>query len=126
MFTLIVVFTLAVGIGAAMFSVVNAVLLQQLPFRDPSRVVDLNEVESRNRDRGAIAPANFADWRKQEQTFDAMSAYTPADAEPGRGTSVIFGYGLWQRRFAGEPFTIIGIMGDCATRVDPVTALRGD
>ena len=77
LFTIVIIFTLAVGIGAntAMFSVVNAVLLQGLPFRDAERIVDLNEVEIDNRDRGAIAPANFVDWRKQAQSFDAMSVY---------------------------------------------------
>lgn len=78
LFTIVIIFTLAVGIGAntAMFSVVNAVLLQGLPFRDADRIVDINEVEIDNRDRGAIAPANFLDWRKQAQSFDAMSVYT--------------------------------------------------
>jgi hypothetical protein len=66
-FTLVIIFTLAVGIGAntAMFSVVNAVLLQSLPFQHADRIVDLNEVEKRDRSRGAIAPANFVDWRKE-------------------------------------------------------------
>ncbi|MEZ5283608.1 MAG: ABC transporter permease [Vicinamibacterales bacterium] len=76
-FTMVIVFTLAVGIGAntAMFSVVNAVLLQRLPFREADRVMDLNEVEIRNRDRGAIAPANFLDWRAQSSSFASMSLY---------------------------------------------------
>ena len=76
-FTLVIIFTLAVGIGAntAMFSVVNAVLLQALPFRDAHRIVDLNEVEKRDRSRGAIAAPNFLDWRAQAQSFDAMSVY---------------------------------------------------
>lgn len=76
-FTLVIIFTLAVGIGAntAMFSVVNAVLIQRLPFRDADRIVDVNEVEIRNRDRGAIAPANFLDWRAQSQSFEALSVY---------------------------------------------------
>ncbi len=77
LFTSVVIFTLAVGIGAntAMFSVVNAVLLQPLPFADADRVVDINEVEVRDRTRGAIAPANFVDWRAQASSFDAMSVY---------------------------------------------------
>jgi predicted permease len=76
-FTLVIIFTLAVGIGAntAMFSVVNAVLLQGLPFRDADRVVDINEVEVRNRDRGAIAAANFLDFRAEARSFEAMSVY---------------------------------------------------
>ncbi|MGE0463052.1 MAG: ABC transporter permease [Vicinamibacterales bacterium] len=82
LFTIVIIFTLAVGIGAntAMFSVVNAVLLQGLPFKDADRIVDLNEVEIRNRDRGAIAPANFVDWRAQAQSFDAMSVYSVRNA----------------------------------------------
>ena len=74
-FTLVVIFTLAVGIGAntAMFSVVNAVLLESLPFRDPSRVVDLNEY-SEGRPT-AIAPANFLDWRKMARSVDGMAVY---------------------------------------------------
>ena len=77
-FTLVIMFTLAVGVGAntAMFSVVNAVLLQGLPFRDADRIVDINEVEVRDRERGAIAPANFLDWRAQAKSFDTMSVYS--------------------------------------------------
>lgn len=76
-FTAVVILTLAVGIGAntAMFTVVNAVLLEQLPIRDPDRVVDLNEVEIADRSRGAIAPANFVDWRASAQSFESMSVY---------------------------------------------------
>ena len=49
-FTLVVIFTLAVGIGAntAMFSIVNGVLLQGLPFKHADRIVDINEVERRD------------------------------------------------------------------------------
>ena len=74
-FTLVVIFTLALGIGAntAMFSVVNAVLLQDLPFAEPSRVVDINEYSN---DRPtAIAPANFVDWRRMARSFEAMAVY---------------------------------------------------
>ena len=76
-FTFVVLFTLAVGIGAntAMFTVVNGVMLQGLPFRDAERLVDLNEVERANRDRGAVAPANFADWQELSTTIETMSAY---------------------------------------------------
>ena len=78
-FTFVVVFTLAVGIGAntAMFSIVNGVLLQGLPFREADRIVSLNEVERRNRDRGAIAPATFVDWRKMSTTVETMAVYAP-------------------------------------------------
>ena len=92
-FTAVVVFTLAVGIGAntAMFSIVNGVLLQGLPFKHADRIVDINEVERRNYGAGAIAPATFVDWQKMSTSFDAMSAYatriynvTPQTGEPAR------------------------------------------
>ena len=93
-FTTVVVFTLAVGIGAntAMFSIVNGVLLQGLPFKDPARVVDINEVERRDpAGGGAIAPATFLDWRAETTSFDGMAAYvnnvynvTPQAGEPAR------------------------------------------
>lgn len=79
-FTSVVIFTLAVGIGAntAMFSIVNGVLLQGLPFRDAERIVDINEVERRDpTGGGAIAPASFLDWKTMSTTLEAMSAYAP-------------------------------------------------
>jgi putative ABC transport system permease protein len=93
-FTTVVIFTLAVGIGAntAMFSIVNGVLLQGLPFRDAERIVDINEVERRDpTGGGAIAPASFLDWQKMSTTIETMSTYTPrifnvapASGEPER------------------------------------------
>ena len=93
-FTSVVVFTLAVGIGAntAMFSIVNGVLLQGLPFKDSARVVDITEVERRDRDGGgAIAPATFLDWQAMTTSFEGMAAFvnnvynvTPVTGEPAR------------------------------------------
>ena len=71
-FTAVAVLTLALGIGAnvAIFSVVNATLLQPLPFSDPDRIVWIRE-----KNHGSVAPANFLDWRRQNNVFSDISAY---------------------------------------------------
>ena len=70
-FTLVAVLTLAVGIGAntAIFSVVNAVLLRPLPYRDPARLVTVLHDGWK-----PVAPANFLDWREQGRSFESMAA----------------------------------------------------
>jgi putative ABC transport system permease protein len=70
--------TLAVGVGgsAAMFTVVNAVLLRPLPFHDPDRVMAVTE-------RAAKFPTlsaswqNYVDWRDQNDVFETLAAYRP-------------------------------------------------
>ncbi len=76
-FTCIAVLTLALGIGAntAIFSVVNAVLLRMLPFREPDRLVMVWEDASfAGFPRNTPAPANYADWKSQNQVFEEMAA----------------------------------------------------
>ena len=74
MFTVIAVLTLALGIGAntAIFSVVNAVLLRPLPFKDPSRLVLV--IEKSKYPTITVSYENYLDWRDQSRTFDSMEA----------------------------------------------------
>lgn len=74
-FTIVAVLTLALGIGAnsAMFSIVNAVLLRPLPYRDPQRLVLLSEHWPQF-PRLSLSYLNFRDWRDQSQSFDAVGA----------------------------------------------------
>ncbi len=74
-FTAIVVVTLAVGIGAssAIFSVVNTVLLQPLPYAQAERLVAIQELD-KNGKRGQVTPANFLDWRAQNTVFEHLAA----------------------------------------------------
>lgn len=80
-FTIVVVLTLALGIGAntAIFSVVNAVLLRPLPFENSDRLVQIWHRPPQASFPGmlefAVSPANFLDWRDQSRTVEAMSAY---------------------------------------------------
>ena len=71
--------TLALGIGstAAIFSVVNAVLLQPLPYREPQRLVHVwPDLRNRNVTRFPWAPADFHDFRTQSTVFSEVAALT--------------------------------------------------
>ena len=74
------VITLALGIGAntAIFSIVNAVLLRPLPYREAERIATLwqNNVKA-GVQRNDVSPANFLDWREQSQSFEAMAGIEP-------------------------------------------------
>ncbi|HET7619914.1 MAG TPA: ABC transporter permease [Vicinamibacterales bacterium] len=83
-FTLLVVLTLAAGIGAntAMFSVVDAVLLRPLPFKDPSRLVRVWENDRLNhKPRYNVAPANFRDWQERTHAFEHLAAFMTGSTE---------------------------------------------
>jgi putative ABC transport system permease protein len=75
-FTATAVLSLALGIGAntAIFSIVNAVLLQPLPYRQSDRLVMLWE-QDRKGGQNFVSPANFRDWREQNRSFDRVAAF---------------------------------------------------
>src|SRR2546421_3209201 len=72
-FAAVAILTLALGIGAntALFSVVNGVLLNPLPYPEPEQLVTLAESKP-NFASGSISFPNFRDWRKDNRTFSAM------------------------------------------------------
>jgi putative ABC transport system permease protein len=83
-FTAIAVITLAIGIGAnsAIFSVVNAVLLQPFPYKEPGRIVQFWETNPlKGWTQATVAPANFFDWQKQAQSFEGLAAYFGSDTK---------------------------------------------
>ncbi|HZE69971.1 MAG TPA: ABC transporter permease [Pyrinomonadaceae bacterium] len=76
-FTAITVLTLALGIGAnaAIFSLVNAVLLKPLSFPEPDRLVMVWEDQSAaGFPRSDVAPGTFNDWRAEQSVFEGMAA----------------------------------------------------
>jgi putative ABC transport system permease protein len=147
-FTAIAILSLALGIGAntAIFSLVDAVLLRPLPFHDPDRLVMVWEDAAKiGFPRNTPAPANYADWKAQNQVFEDMAAinwrtynltdegepekveaqgvtanffqllgvkpelgrvFTQEEDKPDGNKVALVSYGLWQRRFGGDPALI--------------------
>lgn len=103
----VVVITLALGIAAntALFSVVNAVLLNPLPFPQPEQLVTFHQSKP-NFETGAIPYPNFRDLHQQNQTFSAMAI------SRGYGYSLI-GSGEAERvsgrQVSADFFTVYGV-----------------
>jgi putative ABC transport system permease protein len=79
--TLIAVLTLGLGIGltATMFSIVKGVVLSELPFERPDRILYLG---SRNLERNesftTVSPADYLDWKARQKSFEALAAFRQA------------------------------------------------
>ena len=95
-FTAVAVITLALGIGAntAIFSVVNAVLLRPLPYRDPGQLVWADEYWPRVNDYVVPNP-DYTNWKLNNHDFEALAAFDSGDqrnvtgaGEPERVESV--------------------------------------
>ncbi|MGE0461816.1 MAG: ABC transporter permease [Vicinamibacterales bacterium] len=101
------ILSLALGIGAntAIFTVLHGSILEPLPYTDPGRLVVLWETSASD-DHRTLAPANFADWRRQTTAFESMAAYANA---PG----TLIGHGEPQRLRAasasGNLFEVLGV-----------------
>ncbi len=146
-FTLVVVLTLGLGIGAntAIFSLVNALLLRSLPYPQADELVVVwadNPALQLGLSTIPAANSDIAAWREQSQSFAQVAAFTaqsadladsgnpervgatrvtagffetlgitpligrtftPEEDRAGKPTVVMVGYGLWQRRFGGDP-----------------------
>ena len=106
-FTAVVVATLALGIGAnaALFSVVNGVLLNPLPYPQPEQLITLHQSKP-NFETGAIPYPNFQDWQKENQTFSAMAISRGSDFSLiGTGEAERVG-GRW---VSADFFSVLGV-----------------
>jgi putative ABC transport system permease protein len=76
-FTAVAVLTLALGVGAnaAIFSVLRAVVLRDLPYRDPDRIAVMWTKNIRQNLPDGTSYLNFRDWQAQSRQFEAMAAY---------------------------------------------------
>ncbi len=104
-FALVVIATLALGIGAnaAIFSAVRAVLLKPLPFPEPDRLVQVFQVYADRPSQfgGTASPPDFVDWRRDNRSFDELASINAGSfpltgdgqvAEQLRGASVTGGF----------------------------------
>ena len=143
--TALAVGTLALGIGAttAIVSVVDTLMLRELPYPEADRVVTIWQNNTRDGiERDDVAPGNYFDWKERNETFEAMGAadpysmdligdgppqvlvsaqvtdgflqalgvrpihgrlFEPEEFQQGAGRVVVISYGLWKRRFGGDP-----------------------
>src|SRR5436309_3963447 len=120
-FALVGILTLVLGIGTntAIFSVIKAVLLNQLPYQDPSRLVVLSEQSPEGRS-DLVAPLTYVDWKSQSRSIAEMAAFrqlryafagggVPLDVPSVRATpnlfSVLRANAMLGRTFAAEEGT---------------------
>ncbi|MDT7806515.1 MAG: hypothetical protein QOJ70_328 [Acidobacteriota bacterium] len=105
--TAVAVIALALGVGAntAVFSVVNAVLLKPLPYKDPGRLVRMSE-DSERMPLMSVSYPNFLDWRAQQTVFERMAAMQPASYNlSGEGEAER----LQGRNVSPEFFSVLGV-----------------
>ncbi len=125
-FTSVAVVTLALGIGAntALFSVIDAVLLRPLPFREPQRLVAIPAVDAKNPDgQGQVSYPAFLDWRSQSHSFEGMSVwnttsftYTGGDQPESVPGAVV----------SGNLFSLLGISPVLGSSFTPQQDQRGE
>jgi len=87
-FSLTVILTLALGIGAnsAVFSAIDTILLRPLPFADANELVVLHQHNrTRKNPRGLLAPRRLEEWNKQNSTLQAISGWYTENVSESSG-----------------------------------------
>jgi putative ABC transport system permease protein len=139
-FTLTVVITLALGIGAntAIFSVVNAVLLRELPLKKPEEVMWVWSTRT-DRDKAPFTLPDFLDYRDQNQTVEQIAAFCNVGLNLTGSEKT---ERLQAMRVSANLFELLGVDASAgrlfvpedddaglpalrATKLDPLKALRG-
>ena len=118
-FTSMALIIIALGIGAntAIFSLVRAVILRPLPFKEPDRLVMVWEDASfLNFPKNTPAPANYVDWKNRNEVFEDMAALRlrdfnlTGDGQPEK----IYAYGV-----TGNFFSVLGVPAGIGRTINP-------
>ncbi len=113
-FSAVAILTLALGIGAntAIYTVVEAVLLEPLPFEEPEELTLLwTENEDLNQHKYFVSPLDFNDWRNMNATFESLVAIWPST-----GTITELGSEPTRVRVAYASEDFFDVMGALALR----------
>ena len=99
-FFAIAVLIIGLGIGAttAMFSVINPIMLQQLPFREPERLVRVANTGTGGLSSVTSRASNLRDWRRLSESFEDLAGYF-----------AFFDYGSYNLVGRGEPERLVGV-----------------
>ncbi len=91
-FTILAVLVMALGIGAntAVFSVVNAVLLRPLAYRDADRIVTVASFWKTHGTQGQVSAPDFHDWHDQSTSFASMAYYDDDSGAVSAGSTAEF------------------------------------
>src|SRR5215831_17411146 len=111
-FSAVALIALALGLGAttAIFSVVDAVLLKPLPFRDPGQMLVIWEKNpAMNRYKLFVAPANFDAWRKASRTTEMAAVQDVKMNLTGGPSGYIEPEELRAERVSWSLFSVLGV-----------------
>ena len=128
-FTVIALFTLALGIGAntAIFSIVNAVLLKPLPFSHSERLTFMTEMYRTPNGQlfeSSTSYPDFFDWRERSQSFQGMASYHGEEVTLTGSSQPLH---LSAATVSGDFFSVVGtkpLMGRGFTRDDEKPGIR--
>ena len=123
-FALLAVGTLALGIGAnaAIFSVVNAVLLRPLAYSQPERIVAINNLWRKSGVSATVSAPDFHDWHDTTSSFDDMAYY--AGGETSVSTAGVADYGSTIRVTPGF-FRVFGVGAELGRALEAPDEVAG-
>ncbi|HXG65183.1 MAG TPA: ABC transporter permease [Blastocatellia bacterium] len=123
-FTAVAVVSLALGVGAcaAIFSIVDAVLLRSLPYPEPERIMQIREVSAQG-SRMPFAEPNYRDLRERNRSLEAVAQYGGGLATVIGGSQPVRTRVLWA---SGEFFRVLGVEPFAGRAFLPEESQSGD